>query len=261
VDVVSLGFRTDLMLRELEGSQVTDRGDYLVIRTPANPAFWWGNFLLLAEPPAAAQAARWPAVFQSEFPDARHLALGIDGTDAAAADLAGLAAAGLTAEVLKVLTATELRDPPHPHPTAVIRELTTDADWDQAIELRQACYPSDRGDSDFVRTQVLAERALTTAGHGAWHGAFLDGRLRAQLGLICRDGLGRCQNVETHPDARRQGLAGTLVGHAGRQALASAADRLVMVAEPGEAAISVYQTAGFTITEDQLSVERAPAGD
>jgi hypothetical protein len=50
--VTSLGYRTDLALRALEGGTETDRGDYLVVRNPALPDFWWGNFLLLAPPRA-----------------------------------------------------------------------------------------------------------------------------------------------------------------------------------------------------------------
>jgi hypothetical protein len=41
----TLGYRTDLAILELEGGQVADRGDHLVIRTPGNPDYWWGNFL------------------------------------------------------------------------------------------------------------------------------------------------------------------------------------------------------------------------
>ena len=52
MDVVSLADRTDLALLQLGGSEVSDRGDHLVVRTPHNPAYWWGNFLLMAEPPA-----------------------------------------------------------------------------------------------------------------------------------------------------------------------------------------------------------------
>jgi hypothetical protein len=40
VDVSSLGYRTDLMIRRLSGSEISDRGSHLVIRTPANPYFW-----------------------------------------------------------------------------------------------------------------------------------------------------------------------------------------------------------------------------
>src|ERR1700748_1727758 len=45
--VTSLGFRTDVALRGLEGAETTDRGDYLVVRTPGHPGFYWGHFLLL----------------------------------------------------------------------------------------------------------------------------------------------------------------------------------------------------------------------
>ena len=52
------------------------------------------------------------------------------------------------------------------------------------------------------------------AGHGAWFGAFLDGELVAQMGLVSAGpALARFQAVETHPDRRGRGLAGTLVHH------------------------------------------------
>ena len=41
MEVRSLGYRTDLAILTLEGSQVTDCGDHLVIRTPGNPDYWW----------------------------------------------------------------------------------------------------------------------------------------------------------------------------------------------------------------------------
>ena len=49
--VSSLGFRTDLALLADSGSVVEDRGTHLVVRSPENPSYFWGNFLLLAEPP------------------------------------------------------------------------------------------------------------------------------------------------------------------------------------------------------------------
>ena len=54
--VTSLGFRTYVALRVLEGGQVTDRGDYLVVRSPGNPDFWWGNFILMAALPEVGSA-------------------------------------------------------------------------------------------------------------------------------------------------------------------------------------------------------------
>ena len=60
MQVTSLGYRTDLTLRVLEGSEVADRGDYLVVRSPGNPAHWWGNFLLLAAVPEPGRPRQGP---------------------------------------------------------------------------------------------------------------------------------------------------------------------------------------------------------
>jgi hypothetical protein len=57
VDVASLGFQTDLMIRRLAGSVIVDRREYLVVRTPANPGFWWGNFLLFPAPSRPGEVA------------------------------------------------------------------------------------------------------------------------------------------------------------------------------------------------------------
>ena len=75
MEVRSLGYRTDLAILALEGSQVTDRGDHLVIRTPGNPDYWWGNFLLLQDLKPGSGGG-WMARFAAEFPGAQHTALG-----------------------------------------------------------------------------------------------------------------------------------------------------------------------------------------
>ena len=51
MDVKSLGYKTDLIFPAFDG-EIVDRGDYLVVRTPSNPYFYWGNFLLFPRPPA-----------------------------------------------------------------------------------------------------------------------------------------------------------------------------------------------------------------
>jgi hypothetical protein len=198
VEVRSLGYRTDLAILALEGSQVTDRGDHLVIRTPGNPDYWWGNFLLLRDLKPGSGGG-WMARFAAEFPDAQHTALGVDEPDVRAVDSGELA--GMTMERNAVMTATSVHPPPHPNTEAVFRTLEGDADWQQSLELAAALYAGEPGgDVKFLTAQLAAKRALTEGGHGAWSGAFLDGTLVAQLGLITVDSrLARYQNVETHP--------------------------------------------------------------
>jgi GNAT superfamily N-acetyltransferase len=258
VELRSLGYRTDLAILELEGSQVTDRGDHLVIRTPANPEYWWGNFLLVREL-SPGSGPSWLATFAATFPGARHVALGLDMTSADAIAPAGLT--GMTLERNVVMTAAAVHAPPHPNSEALFRPLAGDADWRQSLDLAAAVHAGEPGGSDgFMTARAAAQRALTEAGHGAWFGAFLDGTLVAQLGLVTGiSGLARYQSVETHPAARRRGLAGTLVWHAAATALAGETSTLVMVADPDDDAIRVYRTVGFTVTEPQLGLIRPPA--
>lgn len=250
------------MIRAYEGSQIVDHGDHLVIRSTENPTFWWGNFLLLSALPSPGETARWLSRFAAEFPAARHVALGIDIPDAGTADAADLLSAGLSCQRCSVMTATTVHDPPRPNRAATYRRLSGDSDWEQAADLRAACYGEGPGnDRAFIEARIVAERGLTEAGHGSWFGAFSNGQLLAQLGLLT-DGSGtaRYQAVETRPDARRQGLAGTLVCHAARHGLDPVGvSTLVMVADPDDVAIGVYRSVGFADVESQISFARPPA--
>ena len=109
--VSSLGFRTDLALLTASGSLVEDRGTHLVVRTPANPSYYWGNFLLLAQAPVPGGEREVVGAFRTEFPEARHVSIGIDRPDLADESRAAFEAAGLTIDVASVLTATALRAP------------------------------------------------------------------------------------------------------------------------------------------------------
>lgn len=256
--VTSLGYRTDLALRELEGSEVAQHDDCVVVRSPANPAFRWGNFILLREPPRPGETPDWSARFHREFPDADYVALGIDGAAATEASAAECFGAGFSRHVDSVLTATAAGLPPHVNRDADYRPLATDQDWNQANALGSACNPGGPAMRDFLNRRMLARRRLSADGHGVWFGAFLHRRLVAHLGLFqAGGGIARFQDVETHPDSRRQGLAGTLVYAAAAYALGPLKARtLVMVAEPTGPAIGLYRALGFADREQQVGLER-----
>jgi ribosomal protein S18 acetylase RimI-like enzyme len=256
VRVKSLGFRTDLALRALEGARISDRGDYLVIRSPDNPDYWWGNFLLIRDAPG--MGGPWLARFAEEFPAARHVAIGVDITTGDLVEVpAEFMAAGLEPQRATVLTAAGVRPPPHPSTDAEIRLLGSDADWRQSVDLAVRCFDGGQH-GDYLERRAVARRRLTQAGLGAWFGAFDGGQLLAQLGLFdVGDGYARYQHVETDPAARRRGLAGTLVWHAGRYGReVMRARTLVIVADPADVAIRVYRACGLTDRESQLSFER-----
>ncbi|MGI8678229.1 MAG: GNAT family N-acetyltransferase [Jatrophihabitans sp.] len=256
----SLGYRTDLALLRLGGTEVEDRGDHLVVRSPHNPSHWWGNFLLLDRVPTPESSEAWLDRFAATIPHAEHVALGFDGTDGSVHDLGWFAGRGFNAEAQTVMTATRVHEPAHPNTHAVYRPLHSAADWAQSVELRVRCNDQrlePLAYRRFVTAKSRTNRRLVDAGHGTWFGAFLEGQLVAQMGLFSASpGLARFQSVETAPNHRRRGLAGSLVHHVSRFGFDKLGARtLVMVADPTYFAIDLYQAVGFTAAETQLQIE------
>jgi RimJ/RimL family protein N-acetyltransferase len=249
------------MMRRLEGSEIVDHADHVVVRSPGHPGFWWGNFILLPRAPRAREAAGWLARFAAELPDVQHVAIGVDFGDPAAAERSGLPEAGLRIERTTVLTADTVHQPPHVNQAVEYRPLAGDADWQQSVELRVAAYGNTEATArDFDEQRTVAARRVSENGHGAWFGAFADGRLAAQLGIFSDGGgVARYQNVETDPEFRRRGLAGTLVWQTGQWAQTRLGARtLVIVADPEDEAIRVYRSVGFRDAETQIAFQRPP---
>ncbi len=272
MDVTSLGYRSDLMMLRLQGSTVEERGDHLVVRSPHNPTYYWGNFLLLARPPAAGEADRWLEVFAASFPDAGHVVLGVDGTKGEVGDLETLTRRGFSVGRDTVMAATRVREPRRSNAVARCRMLSSDADWTQAVDLQMAQNDQlvQNGDDDghdpvgyrvYLEAKMQAARGMQDAGQGGWFGAFVDGQMRSGMGLFSDGaGMARFNSVDTHPDARGQGLAGTLVHHVSRYGFdALHATTLVMVADLGYSAIRLYRSLGFDDAEVQAGLESPPA--
>lgn len=261
MQVRSLGFRTDLMVRRLAGATITEYDHHLVVRTPDNPWFHWGNFFLLDAPPGQGEMEEWIARFRREFPGAGHVSLGIDGTEFPAAQ-SYPSSVGLEVDLGVVLT----RDgAPESTPTdrsasVTVRRLHTDGDWRQEMLLRleegaeEGSLPLHH--AEFVERRTAEAARLVEAGTAQYFGAFHAGRLCSVVG-IASDGWGvaRFQNVATRADYRRQGLASQLVRVAGAFGVASmGARRLVIVADHGGPAARLYRSLGFSPVEAQLGL-------
>ena len=274
-DALSLGWRTDLFFARFDG-QVLDRGNHVLVRTPGNPTFWWGNFLLFQHAPGAGDLERWMALFEEEIaagqPASRHRAFGIDTRERLALP-PEFAAAGFELNEATVLTLTrdQLRTPPRPLPAGFefrVLELPRDS---AAVVDKQVAVDATRYDP--VGYRVFAERqmaryaAMQRAHLGHWFGlvAKVDGQavLAASCGLFrdpaSRAGLGRFQYVSTHPDWRRRGLCTALVHAVCRHGFEAMDLRtLVMVADPDDVAIGVYESLGYRRGTSTWQFERAP---
>jgi len=276
---LSLGWRTDLIFARFDG-EVTDRGNHLCVRTPGNPTFWWGNFLLFQHAPGPGDLERWTALFEEEIaarqPASRHRAFGVDVRERLALP-PEFAAAGYTLSEATVLTLSrdQLLAPARPMPAGVsLRVLDLPRDGPAVVD-KQVAVDSGRfeptGYREFAQRQVERYAAMQAAGLGHWFGlvAQVDGRevLAASCGLFrasARPGddasrLGRFQYVSTHPAWRRRGLCTALVHAVCRHGFeAMGLDTLVMVADPADVAIGVYESLGYRRGTSTWQFERAP---
>jgi RimJ/RimL family protein N-acetyltransferase len=271
---LSLGWRTDLIFARFDG-QASDRGSHWRVLTPSNPTFWWGNFLLFQHAPGPGDFERWMALFEEEIvasqPAARHRAFGVDVRERLTLP-PEFAAAGFALNEATVLTLAPdqllaPREPPEGFEFRVL-ELPRDgvAVVDKQVAVDQACHEP-VGYRLFAEHQMARYAAMQRASLGHWFGlaATVDGRpaLVASCGLFRDpardDGLGRFQVVSTHPAWRRRGLCTALVHAVCRHGFEAMGLRtLVMVADPVDVAIGVYESLGFRRGVSTWQFERGP---
>lgn len=260
LDSLPAGLRTDLGILLLQGSELTHHGDHLVVRSPHEPEFHWGNTMLVT---GANQedAERWLATYREHLPDVRHVALNL--TDCR--DTSGYRSAGLEVEQHDVLTTDRLPRSTPLHPRYTARPLDG-ADWRRVVhgELeRWVASPTGLGDEQrqFVEDHVATRRRMTTEGSARFFGAFdTDGSLVASLGVVLVGTTARYQDVGTRARHRRCGLAAHLLGLAAQWAADQGADEWVIVTESTNPAGRLYRSVGFRPTEVETSVYRASAG-
>jgi ribosomal protein S18 acetylase RimI-like enzyme len=248
---------------------VERRPEFLLVRSPSNPAHYWGNLLLFDDAPVAGDALRWEAMFDEVFADeprVRHRTFAWDRTDgvpgAAHEEFASRGyrideSIGLVAEAHQLAPhARENRD-------VEIRALDPGADeelWDAVVEVQLA------GDDDeheaeshraYTRARIGDQRALFRAGRGAWYVAVdpTSGEVAGSCGVVVTEGRGRFQAVDTAIAHRRRGISSRLVVEAARRASEDyGAQRFVIVADPAYHALGLYESLGFERAEHVFGV-------
>ena len=271
LDELRPGWRTDFILHR-EGALVHERADCIVVRTPANPDFYWGNFLLLPEPPRDDALAHWLGRFDEEItapqPASGHVALGVNGPPLAAG-LPSWTVAGfelIETAVIELLPG-ELR-PPRRAARGVVQVRPLDLVCEmEAVIAQQLADPhgfEPAGYERHRRAQMQRYAAMAARSTALWFGAWCDGVLAADCGLM-RDGTaagatGRFQHVSTHPDFRRRGLCSALVHEVARHGFeAWQLARVVMCADPEDVAIGIYEDLGFRRIDREWALQlRAP---
>lgn len=269
---LSLGWQTDLIFARFDGL-VIERADCVVVRTPGNPLFYWGNCLILPQPPRDAELAHWLARFDAEVgrytPESGHVSIGFDAsgphepllawqeagfevfaTAQLSADAAGLRAPGSALDAQFCVAPLDLGRPEQLQAAVALQCAGNDMGFEPA------------GYRLHRERQMRRYAAMQAAGLGLWFGVWRGSELLADCGLFRDGALGRFQHVGTHPDWRRRGLCTALIAWvSGYGVRRMGLTRLVMCADPDDVAIGIYETLGYRREGRHWGVQRRPARD
>lgn len=257
--IKSLGFQTDLYFHRFTGV-IIEHNDYIVVKTPSNPTFFWGNLLYFKEPPTKLSFLKWQSIFEEEFRslNVQHMTLAWDSIEGEEGETSLFIADGFSLEKSSVMIAEKITRPSKINEQINVRPIIVDADWEKVIENQIQCR-ADHFNGDLYRHYILKKiadyRMMINNHRGLWMGAFLGDTLVGDLGLFFENQVGRFQVVETHPDFRRQGVCSTLLYktslHAEKEMNLKT---LVIVADPDYHAQKIYESVGFKIKEIQIGM-------
>jgi GNAT superfamily N-acetyltransferase len=268
----SLVYATDIDVLASD-HELIRRDGYWVVRSPSNQTYWWGNFLLFDDPPAAGDGQRWERLFVEEFADmagVTHRSFGWDRVDAetGAADTEFIAR-GYELNRLRGLIAgaDALRPHPRENRDGVVRALRPETGedeelWEQVIAIQALDPPPGTGGEyhlRYLRNRQAGHRELFTAGRGAWFAALDGEQVVATLGVVVTERRARYQHVHTVESHRGRGIASRLLIDAARVTAAShPIDHFVIVADPDYHAISIYESLGFAPVETVSALQLTP---
>jgi ribosomal protein S18 acetylase RimI-like enzyme len=261
---LSRGWRSEFIVHRFD-ALVAERDDCIVVRTPHNPTFYWGNFLLLPDAPRDDQLAHWLRRFDEEIAAVQsasaHVAIGVNAS-APISPLPAWEAAGFCVieNALLRLERGQLQAPPRAARGQVgVRPIDFDDELDAFVDLQCADgYGFEPAGYRVFRTQRMQRmQAMAAQGLAQWFGLWCGGVLAADCGLVRDGALGRFQNVATHPAWRRRGLCAALVHAVSRFGFEQwALDEILMIADPHDVAIGIYESLGYRAIEHEFALQR-----
>jgi ribosomal protein S18 acetylase RimI-like enzyme len=273
----SLVLATDIDVLAIDHT-VTRRDGYVVVHSPSNPTFWFGNFLIFDDAPAPGDGERWERRFEREFADkprVRHRTFRWDCTDGetgAAAEEFTARGYDLESVIGLVAEPGELVAHPRANHEVEVRPLDPSTGgpdellWASVVETQVAGRDPRMSDGEyrgFSQTRQAELRALFVAGRGAWYVALTPpGEVAASCGIVTTGDRGRFQAVETAERYRRRGIYSRLGVDAAAHAAAEHSLRtLVIAADADYHALGLYESLGFRRRERVSSVSRRPPDD
>lgn len=260
MEIKSLGRKSDFIFAGFSG-EVENKNSHTVIKTPSNPGFHWGNYIVFDRPPRKGDFKKWTKIFDDEFTyysQPHHYVFTWDTEKSDKGDFQEFLENDFEFETAIVLTADEVKEPKHLNGAISIGVIKNESEWNQVLDQQIMCadpkYINDYY-KDFKINQIYQYKKMQQANKGLWFGAFVKNALVGNLGIFYDKNIARYQNVGTHPEYRKQGICRTLVYEAGKLAFEKfKVDTLVMEADPDYHAARIYEDVGFKKSEVNYSL-------
>ncbi len=256
----NIGMRSEVVIGQLQ-SQLEERDDYIVVRTPSKPFYYFGNLLALKKPLNHHTKPEWLSLFDTEFreqPGIRHYTFSWTREQEDDTSVQAFTDAGFQYEEMHVLTQTrsDFVRPGQVNETVVYRPLLSDEDWQQWTEISWNERSGNHSESDyrmFLAGQVANYRQLHEQQMGEYLGAFRGAELIGFAGLFHQASLARFQHVLVTPAFQNTGIAKGLLSHLIERA-PQHIETMVILADEHYHASNLYRSLGFTIAERECSL-------
>lgn len=256
--ISSLSRKTDLIFARFNG-KIIDKGNYVLVQTPSNPGYHWGNYIIFDSPPSAGDYLKWKAIFEKEFTyynEFSHMSFTWEMEKRG--EYQEFIDHGFEFSEAIVLSTKKPTFPEKYNHQLQVKKIISDKQWEDATEMQRLCCDpkyANAGYENFKRKQMANYRAMSEKGLGNWFGAYIEEQIVGDLGIFFEEDLARYQNVGTHPEFRRQGICQTLVYETAQIALQEyKVSTLVMEADADYHAAKIYESVGFQPTEKNYAL-------
>ena len=260
MEVKSLGHKTSLELNRSSG-EVKDHGNYLCIKTPSRPDFFWGNYLLLAQAPKKGDFFELVKLYRSHFGDPNKqgfITITWDLSDAKPS-ISEFQSNGFQLDTSKILVTDSVKPHSNMNNSIEIREYDPNQNIDQYLDVHydpKWSYGTDEEQRSFMISSLRDFSSLPDNRQKKRIGAYINDKLVGDLGIFKVGNLIRFNNVSTHRDFRRLGVCRRLVFEASNLGLTNpGATKLVMEADANYHAAKIYESLGFQHRETIYSLQ------
>jgi ribosomal protein S18 acetylase RimI-like enzyme len=269
-DLEKRALDTDLRLLE-PICEFIRREDHFVYRSSLFPTFYGGNGIELLDP-LTRDLSQWEELFHSEFPRDRFkhetFTLRLDAESEPLLEAAR--AAGYHVDNEQYMGLTSLPEPKRPDRDSgaelSILGVRGDADWQRM----EAFHRLTSTGKDWFQPVVESDPLIAKSRHVSeaidleWYLLVSEDQPMplARAGIFFHLGIGRLQDVETHPEHLRRGHATRLLRFMLERAFEEVeVDAVCLCADEEPPALALYESLGFTPLGRHVTLMRYPSSN